>query len=356
MLGGEYTKLLKGLKSYRVKNTDFASDPNTHLAPHMPNIHAYLPKLNKRGTLFKPSASTIAQRSSDYHALIDALLGDDLPPVLCKLRDDQLIQDFFGFWRRDNDLAKKTGGLVFTQAPASMLAQPIMPLKSDSPITQLHDAVALFDDVLDLRPAESSTELLQSPTSSDRQSRWSLRVGLGDDACNDTLANSTSSTPTAVLTHESFLSKLPFDSTVTTAGSDHFFVADRTGCDGEDSEPPGVSSSSKPSATSHKPLHRPLPTTPLPLPPKLAAETMQQPQLRTLNITPALSTVFREADAPAPNVRLSVSSCARESAYEVPPPTYDQTDQHQLVMHAPGVPSAPVIVTEPLIPRRRLCD
>jgi hypothetical protein len=76
---------------------------------HATDIHAYLPRLNKKGVLFKPSATTIAQRSSEYHALVNALLGDDLPLALCKLRDDRLVHDFFGYWRRDYDQAVKSG-------------------------------------------------------------------------------------------------------------------------------------------------------------------------------------------------------------------------------------------------------
>jgi hypothetical protein len=84
-------------------------DPS--LAIHIPDIDA-LPRLNKKGVLFVPSTATVAQRSSEYHALVNALLDNGLLAVLCKLRDDRLIHDFFGYWRRDYDLAKKTGPFV----------------------------------------------------------------------------------------------------------------------------------------------------------------------------------------------------------------------------------------------------
>lgn len=71
------------------------------------NVHDYLPKLSKKGTLFRPSQSTIDQRHKEFSALIHAFFQDDVPALIRELRDDRVLRDFFGYWRRDNDLLTK---------------------------------------------------------------------------------------------------------------------------------------------------------------------------------------------------------------------------------------------------------
>lgn len=74
------------------------------------NVHDYLPKLSKKGTLFRPSQSTIDQRHKEFSALINAFFKDDVPALVRELRDDRVLRDFFGYWRRDNDLLTKKSG------------------------------------------------------------------------------------------------------------------------------------------------------------------------------------------------------------------------------------------------------
>ncbi|KAI0067298.1 hypothetical protein BV25DRAFT_1819625 [Artomyces pyxidatus] len=74
------------------------------------NIHDYLPKLTKRGTLFRPSQSTIDQRQQEFSALIEAFFQPDVPTLISDLREDRAIRDFFGYWRRDHDLTLKRNG------------------------------------------------------------------------------------------------------------------------------------------------------------------------------------------------------------------------------------------------------
>ncbi|THH15570.1 hypothetical protein EW146_g4926 [Bondarzewia mesenterica] len=71
------------------------------------DIHDYLPKLAKKGTLFRPSQSTIEQRHREFSALIEAFFRDDVPALISELREDRVIRDFFGHWRRDHDIALK---------------------------------------------------------------------------------------------------------------------------------------------------------------------------------------------------------------------------------------------------------
>src|ERR1700733_14752038 len=71
------------------------------------DIHAHLPKLTKKGTLFRASVATIEQRNSEICSLMDALFSSDAPTLIQELRTDRIITDFFGYWRRDHDLAEK---------------------------------------------------------------------------------------------------------------------------------------------------------------------------------------------------------------------------------------------------------
>ncbi|KIJ62832.1 hypothetical protein HYDPIDRAFT_29982 [Hydnomerulius pinastri MD-312] len=78
------------------------------------DIHDVVPKLTKKGTLFRASQATIDQRFAEFQAMIDALFRDDVPMLIKELRATRTFTDFFGFWRRDHDLAKKTQKEVTT--------------------------------------------------------------------------------------------------------------------------------------------------------------------------------------------------------------------------------------------------
>jgi hypothetical protein len=101
------------------------------------DISAYLPKLSKKGTLFKPSPATATLRNTEYHALIDALLSDSLPPAVRALREDRLIHDFFGYWRRDYDYAQKAGiptPVVVNPIPISTSAESKRPARLNAQV------------------------------------------------------------------------------------------------------------------------------------------------------------------------------------------------------------------------------
>ncbi|EJD06871.1 uncharacterized protein FOMMEDRAFT_17337 [Fomitiporia mediterranea MF3/22] len=73
------------------------------------DVHEVLPRLTKKGTLFRASKETIEQRGREFKALIEALLreGDDVPMLIQELRQLRVVRDFFGFWRRDQDRLQK---------------------------------------------------------------------------------------------------------------------------------------------------------------------------------------------------------------------------------------------------------
>ncbi|KAH9063993.1 hypothetical protein EDB87DRAFT_1829702 [Lactarius vividus] len=74
------------------------------------DVHQYLPKLTKRGVLFRQTQHTINQRQNEFVALIKAFFEEDVPSLVQELRQDRIIRDFFGYWRRDYDLACKEKG------------------------------------------------------------------------------------------------------------------------------------------------------------------------------------------------------------------------------------------------------
>ena len=102
----------KGVKKNGLYTHDHASSfeslpPGPDPKSVSKDIHDYLPKLNKKGTLFRPSQATVALRHREFAALIDALFGEDVPALIAELRKERIIRDFFGHWRRDHDLAAK---------------------------------------------------------------------------------------------------------------------------------------------------------------------------------------------------------------------------------------------------------
>ena len=71
------------------------------------NIRKYIPLLTKKGTVFRPSQTTVDQRAAEIKTLIEALFHPEVPALVDELRKSRTVTDFFGFWRRDQDLADK---------------------------------------------------------------------------------------------------------------------------------------------------------------------------------------------------------------------------------------------------------
>ncbi|KAF7327974.1 hypothetical protein MKEN_00377700 [Mycena kentingensis (nom. inval.)] len=71
------------------------------------SIHDLVPRLTKRGTMFRASQATVDQRQAEITAFINALWQDDVPTLLEDFRRERTVTDFFGFWRRDQDIEKK---------------------------------------------------------------------------------------------------------------------------------------------------------------------------------------------------------------------------------------------------------
>jgi hypothetical protein len=71
------------------------------------NVHDYIPKLTKKGTLFYASQNTINQRYNELQACLEGFFREDAPILVQELKENRKVTDFFGYWRRDFDLALK---------------------------------------------------------------------------------------------------------------------------------------------------------------------------------------------------------------------------------------------------------
>lgn len=71
------------------------------------DIHDHIPKLTKRGTIFRASMATIEQRNTELQAFVEALFKEDQPALIKEMRSTRLVTDFFGYWHRDAELASK---------------------------------------------------------------------------------------------------------------------------------------------------------------------------------------------------------------------------------------------------------
>ncbi|KAH9481331.1 hypothetical protein JR316_0005853 [Psilocybe cubensis] len=104
----------KGVKSFNgMYKQDMASsweslppgpDPNSVAQ----DIHGYLPKLSKKGTLFRASQATIENRQKEFRNLVETLFSDDMPALVQEIRASTIVTDFFGLWRRDYDLLESS--------------------------------------------------------------------------------------------------------------------------------------------------------------------------------------------------------------------------------------------------------
>jgi len=95
------------------------------------DVHAHIPRLSKRSTLFRMNEAVIQQRGEEVKAMIEALFDKDAPSTLQELQTVITVRDFFGYWRRDKEAERKIG-----KAPASSIATPPPPYQgkgSDHP-------------------------------------------------------------------------------------------------------------------------------------------------------------------------------------------------------------------------------
>lgn len=109
------------------------------------DIHNYIPKLSRKATLFRVNQATIDQRHQQFTSLIEALLAPEVPSLVEELRSTCTIRDFFGWWRRDKDFARKQG-----------------PEKGKNPEIPILDSIPFYLDT------SNSSQVFSAPTTSSR--------------------------------------------------------------------------------------------------------------------------------------------------------------------------------------------
>ncbi|KAG9315356.1 hypothetical protein JVU11DRAFT_4501 [Chiua virens] len=141
----------------------FGPDPNDIAR----DIHQYIPKLSKKGILFRASQETIDNRFEDLRQMMRVLLQDDLPTLIQEIKATRTFTDFFGVWRRDVDLARKVQSSQKSTAersrtsfsssilsalpvsPASLSAKSLSPAKGKSPSRSYGHSDSSSEDGLD---------------------------------------------------------------------------------------------------------------------------------------------------------------------------------------------------------------
>ena len=73
------------------------------------HVHAHIPRLSKKTSIFRVNESIIQQRGEEFKAMIEALFDEDAPSTLQELRTVINVRDFFGYWKRDKEAERKTG-------------------------------------------------------------------------------------------------------------------------------------------------------------------------------------------------------------------------------------------------------
>ncbi|KZS92451.1 hypothetical protein SISNIDRAFT_114016 [Sistotremastrum niveocremeum HHB9708] len=164
----------KGIKKGGVyQRSDFASSwdslpPGPDPSSVARDIHAYLPRLSKKGSIFRINQATIAQRGKEFEALIKALWDSDPPTLVKELRQSSTVRDFFGFWRRDSDRLKRSGiaaptspSLYSTVSVSAFSLVPTSPTSADGVAPMLLKLKS--DDNMSITSRDSNNTITPNP-------------------------------------------------------------------------------------------------------------------------------------------------------------------------------------------------
>ncbi|KAJ7227374.1 hypothetical protein GGX14DRAFT_629663 [Mycena pura] len=138
------------------------------------SVHDLIPRLSKKATVFRASQATIDQRQAELTAFIVALWKEDVPTLLEDFRKERMVTDFFGFWRRDQDIEKKN---ALNKAPTS----PRSSVTSSVFSSYFSAAGDPRDDVTRRARALSSASSDSSSVASSQSARSSLNVQITFD-------------------------------------------------------------------------------------------------------------------------------------------------------------------------------
>lgn len=151
------------------------------------DVHTLIPKLSKKAALFgRPSPQLLQQRAEDFRSFIDALFQINTP-VMEDVRQAREIRDWFGYWKRDKEAAKKSGPSTAVSAPPSTTpsAMSTPTIHPPSPLL-VNSSPSVDKQALDLpaqTPAAEKTTSLSIP-------KVDNRASLGTSASSESSSSS----------------------------------------------------------------------------------------------------------------------------------------------------------------------
>ena len=100
--------------------------PDPHSVTKSIHDSGYVPMLTKKG-VFRVNQATIDQRYQELKACIEGLFREGAPMLIQELRESQKVTDFFGYWRRDFDLALKQqkGKSIIEKQPRTSISSSV---------------------------------------------------------------------------------------------------------------------------------------------------------------------------------------------------------------------------------------
>ena len=128
--------------------------PGPHPDSVAQDLHDHLPRLTKKGTLFRVSQALVSQRNAELRALVEALYQDDLPSLLREIRASHVVTDFFGYWRRDFDLYENARKRESSSSTRSVLSSYF---PSSNASLSRHSSVRSGDDNASIVPPKFRT-------------------------------------------------------------------------------------------------------------------------------------------------------------------------------------------------------
>ncbi|KAF7316683.1 hypothetical protein HMN09_00401200 [Mycena chlorophos] len=142
------------------------------------NIHDLIPRLTKKGTVFRASQATIDQRQAELTAMMAALWQDNVPTLLEDFRRERIVSDFFGFWRRDQDIEKKN---AVSKSPSSSPKAPRSSVSSSVFSSYFSSSNGSREDLSRRSRKYSSASSDSSSLPSTGSPRSSISVSINDE-------------------------------------------------------------------------------------------------------------------------------------------------------------------------------
>jgi hypothetical protein len=122
------------------------------------NVHQFVPKLTKKGTIFRVSQATIEQRNRELTAMMEKLFEEDVPTLIREVREERTLANFFAYWRRDHDRVGKE------KERASKLAAPHPRTSISSSVFSMYFHSSSQSTVQLSSPQSTVRDLPQTPT------------------------------------------------------------------------------------------------------------------------------------------------------------------------------------------------